>query len=362
MKIALIDMANLKYMPYVKSYLNVIDCSRTEVCIIHWKREAIDSTELDPRVHIHSYEKMIVSSMGLKYKLKEIIKYRSFLRKKIKEISPDFLVVHYQTTALLVYDLLTGKFRNKYILDYRDITYEKKPLFRKLVARMVEKSACTFISSEGFKKYLPESGKIHISHNVDLNQMFNTDLLKTKSVRGTNPVRIACWGRIRNDKTNNRFIDAVSKAHDVELHYYGTMCDSMREKIQESVNVFYHGQYSTAERFEFAKDTDMLLNSYDKDDKNMPFATSNKFYDGVFFYIPQICSQDSVMGEKCVRYGIGTKVCTDEPDFLEKILGYYRNLDKDAFIHNCEAAKAVIENDMDAFAGLVREAVYGENK
>lgn len=350
MKIALVDMANLKYMPYVKSYLNVIDCSKAEVHIIHWKREASDTTVLDPCIHIHSYEKYIDYSWGWKNKTIEIIKYGRYLRKKIKEISPDFLIVHYQTTAILIYDLLKGKYRNRFILDYRDITYEKKKLFRKAVACIINYSACTFISSEGFRKFLPESGKIHISHNADLNLKYDTLSLKEKLFHKNYPLRIAFWGKIREDKTNLSFIDAVSKSSDFELHYYGKMCEDMRRIIEESDNVFYHGPYTAADRIEFAQNTDLLLNAFDEDDKNMPYAISNKFYDGLFFFIPQICTHNSIMGEKCDQFGIGTKVNIEDPGFLEKVLYYYRNLDAEVFIQNCEHAKTLIMKEINEFA------------
>lgn len=361
MKIALVDMANLKYMPYVKAYLNIIDLDKNDVHIIHWKREAEDTTKLDDRITIHSYEQMIDSSRGVKEKLVEIIKYRRYLRNELKKISPDFLIVHYQTTAILIYDLLVGKYKNKYILDYRDITHEKNKCFQMLVSRIVRNSVCTFISSEGFRKYLPDSEKIHFSHNVDLSLKFDERSMRERLNTKHQPLRIAFWGRVRNDKTNYAFIEAVSAMNNVELHYYGTVPnENLQNKMNSANNVFYHGSYSSLDRIDFAYKTDLLLNSFDKDDKNTPLATSNKFYDGILFYIPQICAVDSVMGDKCKKYGVGMTVNIDEPNFMNKVIAYYNDLNADAFIQNCNITKDIIANEVKEFTGIVGRLTNGE--
>lgn len=363
MKIALVDMANLKYMPYVKCYLDVIDLSKTETHVIHWKRETEDSTQLDSRVSIHTYEKLIDSSQGLKEKLLEIGKYSCYLHNELKKLSPDFLIVHYQTTAFLIFDLLMGKYKNRYILDYRDITYERHNWFRMLVSRIIKNSVYTFISSEGFKKYLPNMDKIHISHNVDFNLIHKAPTHVKKIKEKHTPVRIAFWGRIRNDRTNRAFIEAVSASQGVELHYYGIFNDCTSKKplntIEAAKNVFYHGAYSSADRRTFADATDLLLNVFDKDDKNMPFATSNKFYDGLLFNIPQICASGSIMGNKCEKLGVGIAINIEDPDFLTKIITYYHCINFDTFIENCDNAKKLITKDVNEFAFLVSKMTNG---
>lgn len=352
MKIACIDMANLKYMPYVKSYLNVIDLKKNDVHIINWQRESDDIT-IDSRVTMHSFFQPINSHLPLHKKFFSIIRYRKFLVHEIKNISPDFLIVHYQTTALLIFGLLKRRYKEKFILDFRDLTYEKNKIYRKLIAKIVSYSKYTFCSSDGFLLFLPSSPKIYRSHNVDLSTISNPNLDIKENFNGQDVIRIGFWGNIRNDKTNNSFIDNVSNRKDVELHYYGRAEQGLIDKMTCSKNVYYHGIYNPDDRFIFSQSTDLLLNAFDNDDKNTPYATSNKFYDGIVFHIPQICTKGSVMGDMCEKYGIGVTVDIRKSNFIDEILDYYLNLTFERFKENCKIAFSDILKSVDLYINIV---------
>ena len=63
--------------------------------------------------------------------------------------------------------------------------------------------------------------------------------------------------------------------------------------------MFFHGEYKPEDRYTFVRSTDLIHNIYK--DRNMMLAMGNKYYDGLIFYIPQLCMKGSFMGEKCAE-------------------------------------------------------------
>ena len=55
--------------------------------------------------------------------------------------------------GIILYRYLRKKYKNNYIYDYRDYTYEKYGFFKKMVNKLIDDSYVTFVSSDGFKKY-----------------------------------------------------------------------------------------------------------------------------------------------------------------------------------------------------------------
>ena len=57
---------------------------------------------------------------------------------------------------MLLFDLLLFKYKNNYILDIRDPSYEKFKLFNQILKKIICSSYFTTISSEGFLEFLPK--------------------------------------------------------------------------------------------------------------------------------------------------------------------------------------------------------------
>ncbi len=343
MKILLMGMAKLKYMPYIHFYLNKININDHEVHISYWDRDGKEDCAVDERIQLHCFRRDLNDSDSMKRKLPCFLKYRKHLKRVIKEVRPDVLIVHYQTTGVLIYDYLTKKYKGKYILDYRDVTYERISLFKKMVARLVDCSYATFISSDGFRKFLPESKKIYNSHNLIKADLENREAYLTKE--SSDKIRIAFWGLIRHASINKIIIERLANDERFELHYYGRAQGQMLEILNASVkqygNVFFHGEYLSEQRRDFARVTDIIHNIYDNNDKTMPIAMANKFYDGPVFVRPQLCARGSLMGDLCSKYGIGLACDPRDEDFADKIYNYYQSLNVDAFI---EASDAFLED------------------
>ena len=124
-----------------------------------------------------------------------------------------------------------------------------------------------------------------------------------------------------------------------ELHYYGREQQvALNLKAYASElnveNVFFHGEYTPEQRYEFVRQTDVIHNVYYDD--NTMLAMGNKYYDGVIFRIPQICMMGSFMGECVENAGVGLTCDPYDNDFTDIMYEYYRGLDKNEFDRKCD--------------------------
>ena len=101
-----------------------------------------------------------------------------------------------------------------------------------------------------------------------------------------------------------------------------------------ATNVYFHGEYTPEQRYEFVRQTDIIHNIYY--DANMMLAMGNKYYDGIIFRIPQICMPNSFMGECVQRAGVGFLLDPSSDTFANDIYTKYQNLDTTAFYDACE--------------------------
>lgn len=333
MKILIIGLAKIKYMPYLNFYLDSIDYSRNEVHVCYWNRDGKPedlSNYTDIRFHEFIFEQF--NSVKKRQKIKPFWLYRGFILKVMKAEKFDFVIFLHSLSGVLIADKLK---KGKYIFDYRDSTYETNVLFRHLIHILVKKSYTTFVSSEGFLKYLPDAKNIYISHNLVLDSLSH----RTSQKERCDKIRICFWGYIRNVSVNKLIIEKISKDKRFELHYYGReQYDALELKKYSTGlsadNVYFHGEYQPEERYDFQKCTDLIHNIYD--DRNMRIAMGNKYYDGIIFGIPQICMPGSFMGMQVEKKSIGIALSPEDDAFSDKIYRYYTELNPEKFRLDCE--------------------------
>ena len=360
MKIAVVGFSKIKYMTYIHFYLNQIDMGQNEVHLIYWLRDHNPDSELPIGVTGHAFDCPMSDAIPLTKKLPKILKYGSFAKKKIKQIKPDFLIVLHSTTGITIYNLLKGKYKKKYIFDYRDVTYESKLFYRKAVSKIVKNSVLCFTSSDGFRKYLPENTTILNSHNIS-NTEFHEESKELYSVKKNFPIRISFWGLIRNRKINEDIIEKLGNDPRFELHYYGRAQGAMLEFLEGCTkkysNVNFHGEYSPTDRFQIAQNTDIIHNMYNATDKTSHIAMGNKYYDGPLFLLPQLCTKGSQMGALCTKYGIGLECDPANDDFADRVYEYYMNLDKETFKQNCEKEFLRVKDEVKAGGEKIKEVL-----
>lgn len=341
MKILIMGFTKIKYMPYMNFYLDNIDRANHEVHILYWNRD-LQSEDLSKYAGctFHEFKCYQEDDVSKFSKIKSFAKYRKFAKRLLKNEKFDFLFVLHSLTGVLVADVLKKHYRDKYIFDYRDSTYEGFAPFKKIVASITRNARATFVSSDAFRRFLPEDckDKIYTSHNLLMDSLEHRD---EKILYGvpSDKIRIAFWGFIRHEEINMEIIRKIAADSRFELHYYGReqqVALDLKAYVSElnAKNVFFHGEYTPEQRYEFVRQTDIIHNIYY--DENMMLAMGNKYYDGVIFRIPQICMPGSFMGESVERAGVGCLCSPYENNFVKKIYEYYISLDQETFSKACD--------------------------
>ena len=327
----------IKYMPYLNFYLNAIDSEKNDITVFYWNRDDSVDTELEPHIKKIEFKRNMLDSEKKLKKIPAFIAYRNKAIKVIKKGNFDRIIVLHTLPAVLISDYLLRNYKDKFVLDYRDYTFEKISMYKNRIAKLVKAACCCFVSSNAFRVYLPDVDKIYTSHNIMMTTINNRPDMHQLSL---DPIRIRYWGLIRYADTNIKIINQIKNNPRFEFHFHGRV-QGEAEIIQryckdnEVNNVFFHGEYKPDDRIKFAMETDLIQNAQDYDEitKN---AVSNKFYDGPIFYIPQLCTKQSYMGSCLDKYGIGLPIDVDKDDFVTSVLNYLSNLDSVSFSKRCD--------------------------
>ncbi len=339
MKVLIFGFTKLRYMPYMSFYINGLKDEGHSLHILSWNRDGLEDERAPNKVVHHSFQRILEDEIPKIKKIAAFISYRKYLIGLLKEEKFDFLISLHTLPGVLIFKRLENQYKNRFILDYRDITYENIKLYEKIIKKLSNAAALTFVSSDMFRKYLPDTPKTLTSHNINPEALQHKAGIRHK--RSENgKIRICFWGFIRHEQINLRIIKSLGFDERFELHYYGRQQETARRlKVfcsENSVkNVFFHGQYSREDILKIAENTDIIHNMYDGGSTE-EFALGNKYYEGLLFNLPQICSEGSYMGSLVEKYGVGAALNPYEEGFANKLWEYYNNIDREVFTKACE--------------------------
>ena len=352
MKVLLLGFGKIAYMPYMNFYLDTLS-GRDDIVfeLIYWDRDGKPDAQIPPQISkAYKFEAHLEEQLPFKKKLKFFLRYRIFALNVLRANRYDKIIVLHTTPGLTLLDYLRRHYRGRYVLDFRDVSYEYIPIYRKLVGKLAEGSAITYVSSDAFRKYLPDLRKIFTIHNFS-QEALEHKMLRCEEPRAREVLRVCYWGLVRQAEVNKKVMDALGNDPRFELHYYGRMQQAGRDMEQYAAekqysNVFFHGQYMPDERYGFAKETDLIHNIYDLG-TTAGNAMGNKYYDGIIFGIPQICTKGSHMGKEIEEHRIGIALDLEDRAIADKTFSYYHSLDWNQFEKACDEALVEVLNEQD---------------
>ena len=338
MKALVLAGANIRHMPYLFFYFEQLSNLKYEITLFYWDRDGLQDRPLPDDVKAISFRKKMKNDISKLAKIKYFLEYRKEALKVIKSQQYDRIIVCDTQFAVLLSDILFKKYKKKYIFDYRDPSFERIGIYKKRVDSVILNSKATLISSKAYCDYLPKCEHIHTTHNILMGDLTKRNIRRLLP-RETERIRLAFWGCIRDTEINLSFIKRLANDNRFELHYYGTI-----DKTAQSIvpycedlkinNVFIHGEYLPDQRYDFARSTDIIHNMQNAVDGGNPRMT-NKFYDGIIFYLPQICTDGSFMGSETVKYGVGISL-DPSISFADALYYYYKNMDWGKFEEKCD--------------------------
>jgi hypothetical protein len=125
MKILIMGLGKLKFMPYINFYLDSLDKQSNSVHVLYWNRDLKqEDTSRFESITLHEFRCFQEDDAPKASKVKSFLKYRRFALELLKKESFDLVIVLHSLTGVVVCDYLKKHFRGKLIFDYRDVTYE----------------------------------------------------------------------------------------------------------------------------------------------------------------------------------------------------------------------------------------------
>ena len=231
----------------------------------------------------------------------------------LKRYSRDvlFYVWGFELAAIC---MLKGR---KYLYEISDMRYPQlstpmRQIFGWLDKRMIKKSLGTLMTSEGFIQYI----------GMDLNDcsfllMPNklTESFKNMNrphpINLTQKVRFGFVGYYRYPDTVIRMARVIGESYpNYEFHFWGTGPEHILSQVKGLAlrfdNVIEHGSFKNPDDLYKVYDSvDVIACNYDARGVNERIAEPNKLYESIFFNKPIIVSQNTFLGQKVERMGVG---------------------------------------------------------
>ena len=345
-------------MPYLNLYLDNIDMEKNDVHLMYWDRDGSQDRKLPRLLKTHIFSESMADEIPKIKKIKKFLCFAKRTESLIRREKFDFIISLTSIPTVLLSGVLLKKYKEKYIFDYRDYTFEWFKPYRNHIAKMVENSAMTVYSSEKHLDFLPQSNKLNIAHNF-ISASLNHRKEKKSERCDNRPLRISYWGILRNEEFNKTVINKLANDDRFELNFYGKKQQTF-EKLEaycrenKFLNIHFYGEYQEEDRYTFAENTDILYNLYSVSGTE-GMAMGNKFFDGVIFGIPQICTKGSYMGEKAEEYGVGIAVDVNSLDFADDIYRYFASVEDEKFNHSCDLLINRIETDCENTIKIIRQ-------
>lgn len=349
--IGIIFVGDIKFCPYLKKYTDILEKKHIKYEVIFWNRDGEYDEKFENDIY-YIFKKQSILRQAPYKKIKDFIEFGKFSSRRIKEKNYQGLIFLSTLSAVFLSPYILKKYKDRYIFDYRDLSYEHLLGFNLYLTYIIKNSYFTCISSKGFKKVLPKKYDYVTCHNLQYSDVENLKILKEKKVefiQNKRPIVVSYLGFIRGYEHITKIIDKFGKDNRFILNYHGTGTDYIRIREycleKKYLNVFCTGYYDSSNKLKLMLETDILNNHYSIN-KNIKLATSNKLYDGIIYKRPQLVNKGSFDEKNIEMYGVGWSLDINDDEFTDKLYKAYMELDKDQFYKNCtNALKNIIEED-----------------
>ncbi len=340
-KIAIIGFHNLHLMQFLYKYTQILDENNIRYDVLYWNRDNVSYPHKFKGDAI-CFEYPTSNYISKWAKLEGYLKCRSFFAKIIKQNHYDRIILLTTQTAVTLSSIALREYKGRYIFDFRDLTKERIPPYRKLVRTLIECSAFTAISSKGFIPFLGESDQFVMAHNCR-----KIHCIPCKGSQNL-PLRIVFWGIVRQVDFQKRVCDFFGNDNRFMLFYHGEgATEELRKYCKEKTyqNISFTGRYLPDEIVEFAGHTDILMNLYENDEQ-MAYALTVKLYDALTYGLPMLVTKDSYMHQYIADRHFAYAFAFAESD-KEQIIRWYTN--RSDFAGEYEQFAAEINRDDENF-------------
>lgn len=347
--------------PYLGKYEKLLEKAQIPYKVVLWNRIGIGETE---RV-TYSRNEIVVSNIyetGIVKKSLSFLRWKHVVTKIINKQKFDQLIILSTVPAVLLYNTLIHKYKNQYLFDIRDYTMEANTFFKRIVMSLVNNSMITGISSKGYMRWLDQSDKIMINHNITINQRGQTfqppEHRKSK-------IRFSFVGNVRLDEQTEALMLLLNNHKRIEQHFYGRIIPHCNiEKVVQMNgihNIELHGAFDVKDKPNFFQNIDLINCVYAnaKEEDKIPLGDStplpNRLYDALIFRRPIVASKGTYLAELVYQYNLGCVVNGFDENAPSQIVEYFDTFDREEFAKGCEKLKAVVVEEEKRYVQKVQE-------
>lgn len=342
MKIGLLLPANVFFCPYVSIFSNLLEKWGVDYDIICWNKANRNE------VADYVYHKRISGNSYTLKKLYYYYQYTRFVKKCIKEVRYDKLVVFGPQIGIFLYPLLNRYYKNQFLLDYRDLSIEQR--FKSVYRKLLQISRLNTISSPAFQKCLPKDFEYIISHNVNYS-LIKEALKKEMPVTELSKITVLTIGAIRDLEQNIELMNALAFNTKFETQFVGKsdLSDVIKTYAEEHniPNATFVGFYKKEEEGRYV-DKSTFLNIYYPRKLSHDTAISNRFYNSLIYCKPMIVTKDTIQGDLAEKYGVGIAIENCE-ELANKLVEYQRTFNLETYMKGRNALLKLIIGQQDEF-------------
>ncbi len=333
MKIALILSGSLKYAPYAKYYINLLEENKIEYDVISWNRGMSDEGAK------YTFKTKQDGKNALVAKVQKAInyfRYSSFVQKVCRGKDYDCLIIFTVQMGLILSRFLLKTQKRRYIFDIRD--YSKLDRYmHKLLDKLLYNSVLNVVSSQSFEKWLLH--ECTVCHNVDYTRLNN---ISSEGISDPviPPYKVASIGNFLESDINIELLKQLLN-NKLFCFYYIGKANIDKEKLKKYVNdygvmnVKMMGAYSPDETDTLYRHNCDFVNIIRRESAINKYALPNKLYNGIILGKPIITNRANIaIADLIDRYYLG--IILDEPFSSEAIINEINAFDRKAFIKGRE--------------------------
>lgn len=337
MKVLIISFFEETYTPYLVPYQRVLQEMGVMYDMACFYRDGFGEFEEIDTVYGHKYIYHHATTANRLTKLLPVLRFGIMMHSILHKNNYDKLIVLTSVPAFMLCGQLVGKYANRYIFDYRDLTYERFRIFKKRIQNVVDHSYISYFSSPGFFEIYPQTEKTKLSHNFDLVDL-QPQLLPMPDPRGR-PIVIGAVGYIRYYEVNCSMLRQLCDGKQYRMRYIGTRfsdCDLPSFCKQEGIgNATFEGKFENSQKREIYKDIDMINAVYPVYSHEVAPAIPNRLYDAALYRRPILVGKGTYASHLAEEYGLGLTVDPEKENIAASIQTYWEHWDPDTFAERC---------------------------
>lgn len=360
MKFLIIAFHPRTMTPYAKQYENEILKAGYSYDILFWDR--FSNGALEKKENEYIFHRICTLGGNRLKKIYPFYLFRKTVKKIIFDGKYDKIIILNTMPGFLLHDILLKKYKNKYILDIRDYTYEKYTFYLNTVENLINNSFFTAISSRGFQRFLGKNKKLVVNHNIsnlgDILQ--NPTLHRDKQV-----LTIGFVGAIRYFDENIALINSFANKDNMNFIFAGRELSDCPLKEycsqKEYTNVSFSGAFKNEEKTEIYRKIDIINSLYGNKAIEVQSLLPNRLYDSLIFKKPILTTRGTYLSEVVEKWGIGLSLegsqDYNQEDYQKNIYEYVDNFDENSFVTNANNLLKVVEKEQQYFHNRIADFV-----